>query len=92
MLDVAGITLNNKHSYNDFGLRIISRDIDSPAKKKIKASVPFINGDYDFSLIYGDQVYENRTLIDFFYPHHSSSKIKWQGRRIYHLWLKTHNL
>ena len=87
MLNVAGITLNNKHSYNDFGLRIISRDIDSPTKKKIKASVPFMNGDYDFSLIYGDQVYENRTLtykFDLWYE----NKIEYMNKKIQMLeWL-----
>ena len=81
MLNVDGITLNDKHSYDDFGLRIISRDIDSPAKKKIKASVPFMNGDYDFSLIYGDQVYENRTLtykFDLWYE----NKIEYMNKKI----------
>lgn len=62
MLNVDGITINNKHSYNDFGMRVVSREINSPAKKKIKATVPFMNGEYDFSLLYGAQAYKNRPL------------------------------
>ena len=58
-----GITIDNKHSFKDFGLKIFQRDIHSPSKKKIKATVPYMNGSYDFSELYGEQIYEERTLI-----------------------------
>lgn len=59
---VCGIIKNNKHSYNDFGLKILSREFNPPSKKKIKETLPFMNGSYDFSLLYGENVYEERTI------------------------------
>lgn len=57
-----GITIGDKHSYKDFGLTIVSKNIGTPKKKKIKETVPFMNGTYDFSSIYGEQCYEEREL------------------------------
>ena len=57
-----GIIKNNKHSYNDFGLKILSKNISNPKKRKIKETVPFMNGAYDFSLLYGEQTYDEREL------------------------------
>lgn len=57
-----GITFKGKHSYRDFGLTIKSRHIGVPPKKKIKTSVPFQIGSYDFSRIYGAQAYEERPI------------------------------
>ena len=57
-----GIKKGDKHSYDDFKLRIVSREVNPPSKRKIKETVPFMNGSYDFSSIYGGTVYEDRTL------------------------------
>lgn len=58
-----GITFAGKHSFNDFGIWIKSKSIGNPKKKKNKVSVPFMNGEYDFSNIYGGEpAYEERTL------------------------------
>ena len=57
-----GITFNNKHSFKDFNLRVIDRDVQTPAKKKILMSVPYSNVEYDFSSLYGKQVYEPRVI------------------------------
>lgn len=57
-----GITKNNKHSYNDFEMILLERAIEYPKKNKIKHSVPFMDGEYDFSTIYGKQSYGERTL------------------------------
>ncbi|BDU81632.1 phage tail protein [Clostridium perfringens] len=59
---VYGITINDRHSYNDFGLTIKSKKIGNPKKKKIIEDVPFMNGVYDFSLLYGEQTYSERRL------------------------------
>ncbi|AJA49526.1 putative phage tail component [Clostridium pasteurianum DSM 525 = ATCC 6013] len=58
------ITFNNKNSYVDFGITIESIDIQPPSKKKIKDSVPFMNGSYDFSTIGtgGEAVYNEREI------------------------------
>lgn len=57
-----GITYKNKHSYKDFNLTIKSKDISPPTKKKVKGTVPYMNGSYDFSGLYGEQTYEERVL------------------------------
>ena len=57
-----GITKGYKHSYNDFDVTIKSKVIGNPKKNKIKESLPFMNGSYDFSLIYGKQSYSEREL------------------------------
>jgi len=58
-----GITFDGLHSYKDLGLSIASREIGNPSKIKIKERVPFSNIDYDFSGIYGDQQYTERSII-----------------------------
>jgi len=57
-----GISFKNKHSYDDFGLTIKSKELSPPKKIKIKDKVPFMNGAYDFSGLYGEQSYEEREL------------------------------
>src|SRR5690606_35299572 len=57
-----GIAYKGKHSFKDFGLTLKSRYIYITNKKKIKVSVPFQSGTYDFSHIYGSQAYEEREL------------------------------
>jgi predicted phage tail component-like protein len=59
-----GLTFNGKHSYIDFWLIMNYKRISTPAKKKIKASVPFMNGYYDFSTVAtnGEIVYEERNI------------------------------
>lgn len=57
-----GITFDGKHSFKDFGLLVVSRDIGNPNKIKVKERVPYSNQIYDFSGIYGDQEYDERRL------------------------------
>ena len=56
------IRANGKGSYTDFRLAIKSRTISLPAKKKIKETVPFTNGSYDFSNINGEIYWEERQI------------------------------
>ena len=57
------ITYNNKHSFNDFGLkRIDSKENKAPTKNKIYETIPFMNGSYDFSNLYGSANYSDREL------------------------------
>lgn len=63
MIDLKqGITINGKHSYNDFGLLLLKKNIGIPSKIKIKETVPFMNGTYDFSTMFGGQLWDERTL------------------------------
>lgn len=46
----------------DFGLMCVEHIVGFPTKNKILIDVPFSNKIYDFSNIYGGQVFTNRTL------------------------------
>lgn len=57
-----GITINDKHSYQDFGVYIAERNIGIPAKKVIKKTIPYMNGAYDFTMLNGVPAYEERQI------------------------------
>lgn len=57
------IHFNNVDSFRD--MELIRLDVDNhktPNVKKIKSTVPFMNGSYDFSNIYGSKCYDERVL------------------------------
>lgn len=58
-----GFKFNNKHN-SEFGVAMETKTIQYPSKKKIKDSVPFMNGSYDFSTIGSNNeiVYEEREI------------------------------
>lgn len=78
---VCGIIKSNKHSYYDFGLKIISREFNPPSKKKVKETLPYMNGSYDFSSLYGDNVYEERT-IKYVFDFRYKNKIDFINKKI----------
>jgi predicted phage tail component-like protein len=49
-LTLRGFTFNNKHNH-DAGVVMQDKSIQPPSKKKIKQSIPFMNGSYDFSTV-----------------------------------------
>lgn len=57
-----GIDFNGKHSYADFRITVAEKDVGFPEKEKIKVKVPFSNVEYDFSELYGEQTYTERSL------------------------------
>lgn len=57
-----GIIIKGKHSYNDFGLEIGERNISFPQINRITESVPYQNGEYDFSSLNGEITYGNRDI------------------------------
>lgn len=58
-----GFSFNNKHNH-DMKVIMHNKSIQHPAKKKIKESVPFMNGSYDFSTVgsNGEITYDTRTI------------------------------
>ena len=79
-----GITYNNKHSFNDLGLTVLNtRVIETPSKIKITETVPFMNGSYDFSNLYGGNCYNERTLeYEFLMKANSSSELEFKRMSI----------
>ena len=57
-----GIKFNNKHSIKDFNIYVSELDTSPPTKNKIKESIPFMNGAYDFSELYGSNTFKERSL------------------------------
>ncbi len=57
-----GITINGKHSYRDFGLFISKKVVEMPGVKRIRETVPYMNGSHDFSKINGELTYEDRIV------------------------------
>lgn len=77
-----GIFKSNKHSFRDFGLTIKSKEIGVPKKKKIKETIPFMNGSYDFSNLYGGPNYEERTL-SYTFNLQARNKVELNSKKIY---------
>lgn len=68
-----GITFNGMHSYDDYKMMLVERKIGLPSKKKILETPPYSNVEYDFSLLYGEQIYEQREITYTFtlFNHHN---------------------
>lgn len=57
-----GITFNGKHSYTDFGLVFADKTIGIPSPNTIFKTVPYMNGQHDFSKLNGEITYGPRSL------------------------------
>lgn len=63
-MSIKGITFNGKHSFYDMGFTMTGeRSIGYPSKRKVKVAPPYSNVTYDFSELYGEQIYEERVLV-----------------------------
>lgn len=62
MFDNDGVTLNEKHSFRDFGLLIETVHIAPPNPRRHKITIPGRDGDLDLSGITGDITYDNRLI------------------------------
>lgn len=56
-----GFRFNGKHS-KDFGMRLKSRSAPTPEEKSIIEDLPFVQGVYDFSMMLGDRIFNNRPI------------------------------
>lgn len=64
---IKGITFLGKHSFKDMAITLTGeKDIGIPDKVKNIRRAAFSNVDYDFSRIYGEQIYDNRNLTYYF--------------------------
>ena len=55
------IIFKGKNSELDFDIYPAKKDLSPPKKKRITETVPFMNGEWDFSKIGGEQYYEPRS-------------------------------
>ena len=87
-----GISYNNKHSFNDLGLTVLNtRVIETPSKIKITETVPFMNGSYDFSNLYGSNCYTERQLeYEFLIKARNSTELEFKRMQV-DQWLLSSN-
>lgn len=57
-----GIRIGSKHSFEDFGLVLNNREIGYPEKISIRKTVPFMNGFYDYTKLYGAPAWGPREI------------------------------
>ena len=57
-----GFSFNGKN-IKDFDCYVKKSELDPPSKNEIRESVPFMNGSYDFSSIYGGQIFNDRKIV-----------------------------
>lgn len=60
---IDGITFLGKHSYKDFGITIKERKIGYPEPQYVIETIPYANGYFDFTEIFGNAIYKDRTII-----------------------------
>ena len=52
----------DKKSYDDFKLLLYKVEVEQPTPNILKVSVPFMNGSYDMSELYGESSYPDRVV------------------------------
>lgn len=57
-----GIRIGSKHSFEDFGLVLNNREIGYPEKISIRKTVPYMNGFYDYTKLYGAPAWGPREI------------------------------
>ena len=85
--NVKSIRANGKDAYKDFDLLIDSRNTPLPDAKEILDSVPFQHGSYDFSAMYGEVAYSERTISYSFDIAEASIQAMDQVKRDFTKWL-----
>lgn len=58
----SGIYTDNTHSYINFGMCYASKNVGLPTKRTVKKSIPYRDGSIDFTMLYGRNYYDERTV------------------------------
>lgn len=61
-IKIGQIKFNNLKSFDNFDLIIKTVEVSYPTPKLITESIPFQNGEYDFTELYGEVFYNNRSV------------------------------
>lgn len=57
-----GFSVGGVHVCADLGFCVSSRALSAPAVKSVRKTIPFMDGSYDFSAVYGRLYYDDREL------------------------------
>ncbi len=60
---MTGLLIGEKHTYNDFGLRLISLAVSPPEAVVVHKEIPGMDSVLDLSETFGEVKYRNRSLI-----------------------------
>ncbi|MHC5551201.1 hypothetical protein [Carnobacterium maltaromaticum] len=52
----------NKFDSKELGFYLISRDAPTPGEKELIEDLPFVQGEYDFSMLTGERIFKNRKI------------------------------
>lgn len=73
-----GLTINDKHTYRDFGLLMTSFYIPLPKVRENVVAVPFASGNIDFTEITGEPTYNDRDGLKFTFAIQDKSWMDWE--------------
>lgn len=86
MLDITnGVNMTNKITegieFGDLvsrneGMWLIDRSAPTPSEKTVTDSVPFMQGEYDFSMIMGERVFDNRPISYTFHIYERENSLR----------------
>ena len=82
-----GISVGDYHSLDDFGWRLINREETPPTLKQTKVSVPYANGTLDYTGVYGESFYDEKTITYTFAREFSDLESMMNGARDFMAWL-----
>lgn len=60
---MTGLLIGEKHTYNDFGMRLISLIVSPPEAVVVHKEIPGMDGVLDLSESFGEVKYRNRSLV-----------------------------
>ncbi|MBQ9042304.1 MAG: hypothetical protein IJ111_05755 [Eggerthellaceae bacterium] len=82
-----GISCNGEHSLDDYGWKLVGRDDTPPKLRTVKVEVPYSNGALDYTGVYGDAFYGERTIVYRFKREFASVDACMEGVREFSEWL-----
>lgn len=89
MLEIKeGFKIEGKHT-KEFGMSLKSRQAPSPEEKIVTEDVPFMQGVYDFSMILGERIFNNRTITYQFETYERDYQYRKVDETVLKNWLMT---
>lgn len=82
-----GISAGGYHSLDDFGWKLVNREETPPKLRQTKVSVPYANGDLDYTGVYGEAFYEDKSISYTFAKDFDSIELMMEGVREFIEWL-----
>ena len=66
----------NKFDSKELGFYLISRDAPTPDEKELIEDLPFVQGEYDFSMLTGERIFKNRKISYVFHYFNAPYEIR----------------